>query len=129
MVCTLTDASGRFIGYGMEPAVRSLQDLVCEGAQPDAHVHAAAAQLASALQHTHAKRVVHGDVKPDNVLVRAQRPMFQASALSQPIVLQSTTVITQRMVRGTCRTGSVLVWAQTTTCHFYWFLHCSSSKP
>lgn len=85
-MCTLTDASGRFIGYGMEPAVCSLQDLVFKGAQPDAHVLAAATQLASALQHTHAKRVVHGDVKPDNVLVRAQRPMLHASALSQPLI-------------------------------------------
>jgi len=73
VVATVHAEGGGFVGFGMELAERTLLDAFCDGAAPAGLLHSAALQIVNALEHAHAQGVLHLDVKPQNILVRAPR--------------------------------------------------------
>jgi len=74
VLATVHGDGGGFVGFCMELAARTLLDLFRDYAVPAGFLHSAALQIVSALQHAHALGVLHLDVKPTNILVRAPCP-------------------------------------------------------
>jgi serine/threonine protein kinase len=60
----------------------TLADRLRDGALPAPEVSALAAQLASALAHIHRREVVHRDVKPANIILRADAGDYPTATLT-----------------------------------------------
>jgi len=73
VVATVHAEGGGFVGFGMELAERTLLDAFRDDAAPAGFLHSAALQIVDALEHAHAQGVLHLDIKPQNILVRAPR--------------------------------------------------------
>ena len=56
----------------------TLEDLLRRGPLPMSDVRRIVAQVADALHGIHAQRILHRDLKPDNVLVRSAQPLALA---------------------------------------------------
>jgi hypothetical protein len=72
VLATAHDDAGAFTGFAMELATGSLFAAYNAGFLSPAFLHGVAVQVVSALRHAHALGVLHLDLKPDNVLVRAR---------------------------------------------------------
>jgi hypothetical protein len=79
VLATVHAEGGCFVGFGMELAERTLLHVFCEDVAPAGFLHSAAVQIVSALRHAHALGVLHLDIKPTNILVRA--PWLPAAPL------------------------------------------------
>ncbi len=76
-----------------------------EGAQPISVVRRVLQEVAQALAYSHARGVVHRDIKPDNILIESAsgRPMVTDFGIAKAIQVESTEVTKPGEIVGTAR--------------------------